>query len=184
MTTGKRHYLSKGMGYLNAAGAQARFIVFLFGVLIAYTFILLIFRKMAEILQFSLFFPIALTVLGLFIGIVGALYSHTFVGPLARIRKAVDLMAGGDTSVSLRLRDADDPVLKELVASLTHLSDHTRSSHTLLQDSAQELSRALEELYRALPTGEGSCRSQIENVRKQKELLERALQTLKPRREV
>src|SRR5574341_911138 len=34
MATGKRQLLSKGKGYLSAAGPQARFIVFLFGVLI------------------------------------------------------------------------------------------------------------------------------------------------------
>ena len=183
MTTGKRQYLSKGMGYVNAAGAQARFIVFLFAVLIAYTFILLIFRKMAEILQFSLFFPIALVVLALFIGIVGTLFSHTFAGPLGRIRKAVDLMASGDTSVSLRLRDTDDPVLKELVAALNRLCDQSRNSQAMALDAAQELSRALAELYRALPAGEGSCRSQVELVRKQHEQLERALRALKQKRE-
>ena len=105
-------------GYLSAAGPQARFIIFLIFTLIAYTVLLRVFQKLAEILQLPLFLPIALVVLLVFIGIIGVLYSHKFLGPLTRIRHAIDMMAEGETALNLRLRDADDPLLKELARSV------------------------------------------------------------------
>ncbi len=185
MTTGKRRILSTGRGYLNAAGPQARFIVFLFGVLIAYTFILLIFRKLAEILQFPLFFLIALIILVLFIGVVGTLYSHRFTGPLARIKRAIDHLAQGDTSVSLRLRDSDDPILKDLVTSINLLCEQNRNSIALVRETAQDLSRAVADLSGAVhrsATAE-EIRPQIELVRKKYDLFEQAARTVTKRGE-
>ncbi len=177
MTTSKRHLLSKGKGYLNAAGPQARFIVFLFGVLITYTFILLIFRKLAEILQLPLFFPLALVILVIFISIVGTLYSHKFIGPLSRIRKTIDLLADGDISVCLRVRESDDPVLKDLVSSISRLCEHSRNSSVLIQDAASDLSKAITELRDKIRRGAGGeeIRSQIETVRQKQETLERVV---------
>lgn len=185
MTTGKRRVLSTGRGYLNAAGPQARFIVFLFGILIAYTFILLVFRKLAEILQFPLFFLITLVILVLFIGVVGTLYSHKFVGPLARIKRTIDHLAGGDVSVCLRLRDTDDPVLKDLAASINTLCEQSRNSIALVRETAQDLAAAvagLDSVVRAgVPAGE--IRSHIENVRKKHVLFEQAIRTYTERGE-
>lgn len=185
MTTGKRRILSTGRGYLNAAGPQARFIVFLFGVLIAYTFILLIFRKLAEILHFPLFFLIALIILVLFIGVVGTLYSHKFAGPLARIKRTIDALARGDASVSLRLRDSDDPMLKDLVASINQLCEQNRNSTALARETAQDLSEAvarfIDAVHRGAPAGE--LGPQAELIRKKQGMLEQALLTLTKRGE-
>ena len=68
--TGKRQIMGRGKGYLNAAGPQYRFIVFLILLLFAYTFLLRVFQKLAEIVQFPIFLPIALVTLLIFIGIV------------------------------------------------------------------------------------------------------------------
>lgn len=185
MTTGKRRILSTGRGYLNAVGPQARFIVFLFGVLIAYTFILLIFRKLAEILQFPLFFLIALIILVLFIGVVGTLYSHRFAGPLARIKKTIDHLAQGDTSVTLRLRDSDDPILKDLVTSINHLCEQSRNSIALVRETAQDLSGAVAGLSGAVQRG-GTAEeigAQIGLVRKKHDLFEQAVRTITNRGE-
>lgn len=185
MTTGKRRILSTGMGYLSAVGPQARFIVFLFGVLIAYTFILLIFRKLAEILQFPLFFLVALIILVLFIGVVGTLYSHRLTGPLARIKRTIDHLAQGDTSVSLRLRDSDDPILKDLVATINSLCEQSRNSMALMRETAQDLSGAVANLSGAVHRGatDEEIRSQIELVRKKHGLFEQAVRTVTKRGE-
>src|SRR5512147_790910 len=99
--TGKRHLIgNRGKGYLQASGMQYRFIIFLIFLLVAYSVLLRVFQKLAEIVQFPLFLPITLVTLLVFIGIVGIIYSHTFIGPINRIRKALEQLAsGGDDSV-------------------------------------------------------------------------------------
>jgi len=181
MATGKRQLLSKGKGYLSAAGPQARFIVFLFGVLITYTFILMVFRKLAEMLQLPLFFPIALVVLVVFVGVVGTLYSHKFIGPLSRIRSIIERLAKGDTSVSLRVRESDDPVLKDLAAAISLLCDHTRNSYGLMQEAAKELAGTVTALQEKVHGGAGGdeLRSLIDTVRKKQEMVEQAVRSFK-----
>ncbi len=138
--------LSRGKGYFSASGPQYRFIVFLIFILVAYTLLLRVFQKLAEILQLPIFLPISLITLLIFIGIVGALYSHKFVGPMARIRGALDQMAEGKNDVCLRLRESDDPMLKDIVSSISRLCEHTRNEHILIQDQARDLSSALQAL--------------------------------------
>ena len=131
--------LGRGKGYLSAAGPQSRFIIFLVFVLIAYTLLLQVFQKLAAILQLPLFFSISLITLLVFVGVVGTVYSHSFVGPISRIRRAIDQLADGDISVSLKLRDSDDPMLKELVDSIGRLTEHNRNTHSFVIASAQDL---------------------------------------------
>lgn len=183
MTTNKRHFLNKGMGHLSTSGIQVRFVIFFLVVLITYTFILLIFRKLAEILQFPLFFPIALSLLAIFIGVVATLYSHNFVGPLIRIRKAIDVLAEGDTSVTLRLRETDDPMLKDLVGSINRLCEHNRNAHALIGEAAEDLSRAVAEITRALAAGESGdkLRPHADLVRERQRALDQALGVLNKR---
>ena len=144
--TSKRIILGKGKGYISAAGPQYRFIVFLIFILVAYTLLLRVFQKLAEILQLPLFLPISLVTLLIFIGMIGTIYSHKFVGPVARIRRALDQMAAGEDATSLRLRETDDPMLKEMVASISRLCEHTRSEHILIQDQARDLFSAVQAL--------------------------------------
>ncbi|HEX9020019.1 MAG TPA: hypothetical protein VF903_02030, partial [Nitrospirota bacterium] len=141
--SGKRVFLGRGKGYLNAAGAQYRFIIFLFVVLGVYTLLLKVFQKLAEIVQLPVFLPVALVTLLFFIGIVGTLYSHKFIGPMVRIRRAIEHLAEGDTNVSLRVRDSDDPALKELVMAITRLCEHSRDTHALIRETAKDLSGAI-----------------------------------------
>ncbi len=112
--TGKRQLLGRGTGHMNAAGSQYRFIIFLIVVLGAYTFLLKVFQKLAEIVQLPVFLPIGLITILVFVGMAGTMYSHTFIGPMQRIRRIVEHLAEGDTNVCLRLRGSDDPVLKDL----------------------------------------------------------------------
>src|SRR3989337_2412480 len=88
MTSGKRLLVAKGKGYFNAIGPQTRFIVFIIFILITFTLLLRVFQKLAEILQLPLFLPISLVTMFIFIGIVGTVYSHKFLGPIFRIRRA------------------------------------------------------------------------------------------------
>ncbi len=146
----------------------------------AYTLLLRVFQKLAEILQLPVFLPISLITLLVFIGIVGTVYSHSFVGPMARIRRAIDQLAKGDISISLRLRESDDPMLKDLVSSISRLCEHSRNSHTLIHDSAHEVATEIAALQDLLERGADGAeiRKQVDTLRKKQELLERAVQSL------
>jgi methyl-accepting chemotaxis protein len=179
-TNPKRSILGRGKGYLNVAGPQSRFIIFLIFVLIGYTLLLQVFQKLAAILQLPLFFSISLLTLLVFIGVVGTVYSHSFVGPMVRIRKALDLLASGDISVSLRLRDADDPMLKELADSIGRLCQHARNAHSLINSSAQDLAADVESLQEAVRAGADRTELQkhIDGVRTRHAILQKAVQNL------
>jgi hypothetical protein len=176
-TTGKRQLLGRGKGHLNAAGSQYRFIIFLLVVLGAYTFLLKVFQKLAEIVQLPVFLPIALITLLVFVGMVGTMYSHTFVGPMQRIRRILEHLAEGDTNVSLRLRDSDDPVLKDLGKAVSRLCDHSRNSHVLIREAAQDLFAALEALQEKIRQGADREEIQklVEGLRTTRDLLEKAI---------
>jgi hypothetical protein len=178
--TAKRIILGRGKGYISAAGPQYRFIVFLIFILVAYTLLLRVFQKLAEILQLPLFLPISLITLLIFIGMVGTIYSHKFVGPVARIRRALDDMAAGENATSLRLRETDDPMLKEMVTSISRLCEHTRSEHILIQDLARDLFNAVQAL-RDEAEKSGACGEQLEkhfaDILKKQELLEQTIKS-------
>jgi methyl-accepting chemotaxis protein len=175
---GKRLFLGRNKGYLNAAGPQSRFIVFLLTVLIIFTIILRIFQKLAEIVQLPVFLPLSLITLLIFIGVVGTIYSHKFIGPMLRIRRAIEHLAEGDTSISLRLRETDDPMLKDLVRVISRLCEHSRNAHTLIHDTAKDLFAEITALQEKIQQGadKSEIQKQIEIVRKKQELLDKAVQ--------
>lgn len=176
--TGKRVLLGgRGKGYLSAPGSQYRFIIFLVIILGCYTFLLKVFQKLAEIVQLPVFLPIALITLLFFIGIVGTMYSHTFVGPMLRIRRALEHLAEGDTDISLRLRDSDDPMLRDLVKAITRLCDHSRSSHILVQETARDLFADIEALREKVRQGADKAEIQrhVEGMLARQDLLEKAI---------
>ncbi len=179
--SGKRLFISHGKGYLNAAGPQARFIVFLLTVLIIFTIILRIFQKLAEILQLPVFLPLSLITLLVFIGLAGTIYSHKFVGPMSRIRRAIEHLADGDISISLRLRESDDPMLKDLVKAITRLADHSRNSHALIHDTAQELFADLTILREKVQQGadRAEIQKQLDIVRNRQEELDKAVRSFR-----
>jgi uncharacterized membrane protein YccC len=179
MTSGKRSVIAKGKGYLNAVGPQTRFIVFLIFILIAFTLLLRVFQKLAEILQFPLFLPISLVTMFIFIGIVGAVYSHKFLGPIFRIRRAIEMMADGDMSINLRLRESDDPLLKDLVNEISRLCEHNRHNHTLIKETAVDLFNNMNTLHEKIQRGAVATelRALIEDVRKKQELLDKAIKS-------
>jgi methyl-accepting chemotaxis protein len=176
--TGKRHLLERGKGHLSATGPQFRFIVFFLIVLGAYTFLLKVFQKLAEIVQLPVFLPIALITLLFFVGIVGTIYSHTFVGPIQRIRKILEHLAEGDTNVSLRLRHSDDPMLKELGKAINRLCEHSRGSHALIRETARDLSVAIEALREKVRQGTDreEIQKHVEGLRTTQDLLEKAIE--------
>jgi methyl-accepting chemotaxis protein len=177
--TGKRLFISSGKGYLNAAGPQARFIVFLLTVLIIFTIILRIFQKLAEILQLPVFLPLSLITLLVFIGLAGTIYSHKFVGPMARIRKAIERLAEGDSSISVRLRESDDPMLKDLVKAIGLLAEHNRNAHTLIQDAVQDLAADIAALRDNIQRGADmpEIQKQVEVIRTRQEALDKVVRS-------
>jgi len=162
---------------MNAAGSQYRFIIFLVVVLVAYTFLLKVFQKLAEIVQLPVFLPIALITILVFIGVVGTMYSHTFVGPMQRIRRIVEHLADGDTNVCLRLRGSDDPVLKDLGMAVSELCERSRNSQLLIRETARDLFAAIEALREKIRQGaaQEEIQKHIEGLRTIQELLEKAI---------
>lgn len=181
MTTGKRLVVAKGKGYLNAAGPQGRFIIFLIMVLIAFTLLLRVFQKLSEMLQLPIFLPISLIVLFIFIAIVGVLYSHRFLGPIFRIQKAVEQMADGELMMSLRLRDSDDPMLKELARSVSSLCEHYRNTFALVQAAAEELSIEIRGIEESIQRGADAAEVKrlIEGLRKKQAVLDSAIKSFR-----
>jgi methyl-accepting chemotaxis protein len=178
--TTERKYLTRGKGVLSAAGPQARFILFLIFVLVAYTLLLRVFQKLAAIVELPVFLPIALMTLLAFIGIAGTLYSHRFIGPIMRIRRTLEHVAQGDCSVTLRLRDSDDPVLKDLVDTVGQLCERSRQSNQLVQEAARDLSVALTALQDGIAEGlpAQSLQKQMESIRQRQAMLEKAVASL------
>jgi len=178
--TTKRELSKRGKGIFSATGPQSRFILFLIFVLVFYTLLLRIFQKLAAIVELPVFLPIALVALLAFIGLAGTLYSHRFVGPMVRIRKALEHIAAGDCSVTLRLRDADDPMLKDLVRAIGDLCEQTRQSHSLVQDLARELFGDMTALQENIRKGAsvGDLLKQAEAIQKKQAALDKAVQSL------
>ena len=175
--TGKRMLLHKNRGYRHTTGPQFRFILFLILLLISYTVLLRVFQKLAEIVQLPIFLPISLVVLLIFIGIGGILYSHTFVGPIIRIRKTLEHMAEGETAISLRLRDSDDPMLKELVDVILQVCENSGASQLLIQDTSKELFSEITALENSIHRGADKVELQkhFDEIHKKHGLLEQAI---------
>ena len=182
-TTGKRQLLGRGKGHLNAVGPQYRFIVFLLIVLGVYTLLLKVFQKLAEIVQLPIFFPIALITLLLFVGIVGTLYSHTFVGPIQRIRRLIESLAEGETNASLRLRSSDDPMLKDLGKAVRRLCDHSRNSHLRIREAAEDIFAAIEAFQEKVRQGvdREELQKHLEGLRTKRDILEKAIKACEKR---
>jgi len=175
--TAKRFLLGRGKGYLSAAGPQYRFIFFILLILGVYTFLLKIFQKLAEIVALPVFFPIAAIILLFFVGVVGTVYSHGLIGPMVRIRSALEQMAKGDLHVNLRLRDTDDPLLKDLGKVISELCEHGRNSQVLIQETAKDLSRDIHALQDKVHQGADAAEVQkrVEGVIRKMDLLDKAI---------
>ena len=102
------------------------------------------------------------------------------MGPLVRIRKTIERIAAGDCSVTLRLRDADDPMLKDLVRAIGRLCEQSRHSHRQVQESARELSGDLTALQENIRKGAsvGDLLKQVEAIQKKQAALDMAVQSL------
>lgn len=181
MTPTKRAWLSKGKGYFIAAGPQGRFIVFLIMVLGAYTLLLLFFQKLSALLQLPLFLPISLVTLFFFISIVGILYSHSVIGPLARIQRIIEQMAEGEMDLCLRLRETDDPLLKNLSNAITALCEHTRNAHQVIRDAGADLYNEIQTMSESIQRGVKGTElaDMVSKVKQKQEQLERAIRSFR-----
>jgi hypothetical protein len=148
--------------------------------LITYTVLLRVLQKLAVIVDLPVFLPIALVTLLLFIGIAGTIYSHKFVGPLARIRRTLERVAEGDCAVTLRLREADDPLLKDLVQTITLLCENSRNSHLNVHETARDLLGGIAALQDSIGKGAppAELQKQAEALRSRQQMFEKALQSL------
>lgn len=177
----KREFFARGKGLFTAAGPQSRFILFLILLLIGYTFLLKIFQKLTGIVDLPVFLPIALLTLLAFIGIAGVLYSHKFVGPMVRIRRTLEQIAEGDCTVSLRLRDADDPMLKDLAQTIGKLCDRSRYCSRAVQDAVADLLHDIDALRLAVRAGapQAELERLLAGMESRKAVLEQAVKSLR-----
>jgi hypothetical protein len=99
---------------------------------------------------------------------------------MVRIRKTLEHVANGDCSVTLRLRDADDPMLKELAKTVGHLCERGRLSHQAVQKAADDLFNDLTVLQEHVRKGApaGVMLEQMEAIGKKKAVLEKAVKSL------
>jgi nitrogen fixation/metabolism regulation signal transduction histidine kinase len=178
--TARKELLSRSKGLFTPSGPQTRFILFLIFLLVAYTFLLRIFQKIAEIVELPVFLPITLLTLLVFVGLAGTLYSHRFVGPVVRIRSTIERIAAGDYHVTLRLRESDDPMMKELAQTIGNLCEHGRHSHRGVQIAVEELFGALAELENKVMAGApaGDLAKQLQSLQEKKAALDRAVKSM------
>jgi hypothetical protein len=79
--------------------------------------------------------------------------------------------------VSLRLRDADDPILKEIVQEITLLCEHNRNAQAVLRESAKDFLQditALDELVHA-GADKKDILKLLETIRKKQAPLDKAI---------
>jgi nitrogen fixation/metabolism regulation signal transduction histidine kinase len=178
--TAPKDLLSRHKGLLAPTGPQTRFILFLIFVLVAYTFLLRIFQKLAAIVELPVFLPITLLALLVFIGLAGTLYSHRFVGPVVRIRSTLERIAAGDCHVTLRLRESDDPMMKDLAKTIGKLCEHGRHTHQAVQITSDEFFRALALLEEQVRAGASAAdlKKQLEILHEKKAALELAVKSM------
>ncbi len=178
--TGKRVVLGRNKGYLSVAGPQYRFIIFLLIVLGVFTLLLKVFQKLAEFVDFPVFLPIALVTLLVFIGIIGAAYSHTIVGPLLRIRRTLQQLAEGEMSMNLRLRETDDPMLKEIVQEISLLCEHSRNSNAVLRESLKDFFRDVAMLQEMIhhDAPKSDIEKQLNELRRRQDDMEKLVKSL------
>jgi hypothetical protein len=99
---------------------------------------------------------------------------------VVRIRKVLDQIVGGDYAVTLRLREADDPMMKDLAKTIGRLCEKSRHSCENLQFAAQDIFRdltSLEEQVRAGATA-ADLQKTVESLREKKAALERAVKSM------
>jgi len=178
--TTRKEIVPRHKGLLHPSAPQARFILFLIFVLVAYTFLLRIFQKVAAIVDLPVFLPISLFALLVFIGLAGTVYSHRFVGPMVRIRSTLERLAAGDCHVTLRLRESDDPMMKEIAQTVGRICLHGQHAHQAVQVASEDLLRALDELDGRVRAGAGAeeLKQQLEALREKKAALERAVKSM------
>jgi len=177
--TGKKLFMGRSRGYLHAAGPQFRFILFLILLLICYTILLRVFQKLAEIVQLPIFLPISLVTLLIFIGIGGILYSHSFVGPIIRIRKALEHLSEGETNICLRLRESDDPMLQDLVKTISQVCEHNRNFHSVVQEAARDLSAEIAALKQSIQHDArmAEIKEHVERLQEKKDILDKTIKS-------
>ncbi len=178
--TARKELLSRSKGLLSPSAPQTRFILFLIFVLVAYTFLLRIFQKLAAIVELPVFLPITLLALLVFVGLAGTIYSHRFVGPVVRIRSTLERIAAGDCHVTLRLRESDDPMMKDLAKTIGKLCEHGRHNHQTIQITSEELFSALASLEEQVRAGApaSDLKKQLEILHEKKAALDLAVKSM------
>lgn len=100
---------------------QGKVTLFIIGILIGYTILLNVFSQLSRSISFSMFFPIVISAIIIFIGLASIFYSHKIAGPLYRLRSVSEKLAAGDLSIRLKFRKGDDPILHEVADHLNKM---------------------------------------------------------------
>ncbi len=88
-------------------------------------------------------------------------------------------MAEGETIISLRLRDSDDPMLKDLVEVISLVCEKSRTSQLLIRDTSRDLISEITALEHSINRGADKAELQkhFDEIQKKEELLEQAIKT-------
>jgi hypothetical protein len=70
-------------------------------------------------------------------------------------------------------------MLQDLVKAISHLCEHSRNTHTLIEDTAKDLFESLQALQENIRQGTGSAeiQKQLDSVLKKQELLDKAIKS-------
>ncbi len=125
---------------------QGRVILFVIGILIGYTILLNFFSQLSRSVSLSVFFPIVVVIITIFIGLSSIFYSHKIAGPLYRLKNLSTKLAEGDLSTRLKFRKGDDQIFHEVANHFNQMLDDIQKREDKLADSFMELSKGINKL--------------------------------------
>lgn len=125
---------------------QGRFVLFLIFFLIGYNILTKLLQKLATQMDFTIFVPIYLLVMALYIGLIGIFYSHKLAGPLYKINQILGEIARGDLFFNIYCRKENDQVIKDISSSINTTIDDFRDSIRGIESAIAALGRETEGL--------------------------------------
>ncbi len=177
----ERSYFERRHIYLINKEFQGRFAAFVITILIGYSFILLVFQKMAKSVSFPLMIPIVFGILIIFIGVASIFYSHRFAGPLFAINRATKEMSKGDLLIRIFIRKEHNIIFHQIADNINNITDNFRETALKMEEKLILLSKETHGLAEKIASGKSKneLASQMEKVVKIEKELQAALKPFK-----
>ncbi len=149
-----KDYYDRRHTYLINKELQGRFAAFVITILIGYSSIVLLFKKLSESVSFPLMIPIVFVGLIIFIGVVSIFYSHRLAGPLFAIQRGTREIAKGDLLIRLHMRKGHNIVFHQIVENINNMTDNLRDTVLKMEDKVVKLSKETKGLSEKITVGE------------------------------